>query len=242
MPADVFESRFRPFREIGDIRVAHVDLTPHEGREKSALAWLDEVEHDRLRRFRYDRPRREFALCRAALRSVLCDHLECENEQLAFGISDHGKPFALVDGMPASVSVNVSHSGKHGLIAHAPRGRLGIDVEECVARNDLEGISEFVFGPGEQAKIALAEGQEKRRLFFTLWTLKEALIKALGTGFSLDPSQFEIPSAMQGGARKCAFRFPQIPDVGWKLENLSTAEFAAAIAYEMDPTFNRNKS
>ncbi|MDE0304850.1 MAG: 4'-phosphopantetheinyl transferase superfamily protein [Albidovulum sp.] len=242
MSADAVESWYRPFREIGEIRVAHVDLTPHENREARASAWLDKEENVRLRRYRFDRPRREFALCRAALRSLLCDRLGCNNEQLAFGIAAHGKPFALVDGLPADVSVNVRHSGKHGLIALAPQGRLGVDVEERVARNDLGGISDFVFGPGEQANFEKAEGQEKHHLFFTFWTLKEALIKALGTGFSLDPSRFEIPSAMRLGARRCVFRFPQFPDVEWNLEDLGNAEFAAAIAHEMRPTLIRDES
>ena len=238
MSVDALDSWFRTFREIDDILVAHVDLTPHEKREANAFSWLDEKEKDRLRRFRYERPRREFALCRAALRSILSRRLGCESEKLEFDASEHGKPFARVDGMAVPVSFNVSHSGKHGLIALAPQGRLGVDVEERATRIDLDGVSEIVFGPGEQADFASARGREKLYLFFTLWTLKEALIKALGTGFSLDPSRFEIPSPMRHGARKGIFRFPHMPDVGWKLEYLGNADFAAAIAHELAPALD----
>ena len=241
MPADVLHSWFRAFREIDDILIVHVDLTPHEDREAHAISWLDEKEQDRQRRYRYDRPRREFALCRAALRSILCSRLGCGNERLAFGASEHGKPFALVNGTEAPVSFNVSHSGKHGLIALAPQGRLGVDVEERVTRIDLDGMSEIVFGPGEQADFASVGGREKFDLFFTLWTLKEALIKALGTGFSLDPSRFEIPSPMRHGARKDIFRFPHMPNVGWRLEYLGNADFAAAIAHELNPALIRRE-
>ena len=80
----------------------------------------------------------------------------------------------------------------------------------------LDGMSEFVFGPDEQADFASTRGREKFHLFFTLWTLKEALIKALGTGFSLDPARFEAPQAMRRGARKGMFRFPHMPDVVWR--------------------------
>ena len=242
MSADALDSWFRRFHEVGDITVAHVDLTPDEDREAYAFSLLDGEEQERRRRYRYDRPRREFALCRAALRSILCRRLGCGNERLAFGASEHGKPFALVDGVAAPVSFNVSHSGKHGLVALAPRGRLGVDVEERADRLDLDGISEFVFGPDEQADFASARGREKFHLFFTLWTLKEALIKALGTGFSLDPARFEIPSSMRHGAREDTFRFPHMPNVGWRLENLGNADFAAAIAYEPDQALIRGES
>ena len=238
MSADALNSWFRKFREIDDILVVHVDLTPDEEREAHAVAWLDEEEWARWRRYRFDRPRREFALCRAALRSILCSRLGCENKQLAFGVSGHGKPFGLVDGIAFPMSFNVSHSGRHGLIALAPQGRLGVDVEERVDRLDLDGMSEIVFGSEEQADFAATHGGEKFRLFFTLWTLKEALIKALGTGFSLDPSRFEVPRAIRRGARKSEFRFPWMQSVRWKLENLGNADFAAAIAYESEPAVN----
>ena len=242
MAAEVVDSWFHTFREIDDILVIHVDLTPHEEREAHALTWLDDEERSRWRRYKYERPKREFALCRAALRSILCCRLGCGNERLAFGASEYGKPFALVDGIAAPVSFNVSHSGKHGLVALAPRGRLGVDVEERVDRLDLDGISEFVFGPDEQADFAATHGREKFHLFFTLWTLKEALIKALGTGFSLDPSRFEVPQAIRRGARKGMFRFPWIPKVEWRLENLGNENFAAAIAYESDQAFIRGEN
>ena len=224
-----------PYRETGDVLVVHVDLTPTEDREDRALTWLDREEHDRRRRYRYERPRREFALCRAALRSLLCRQLDCRNDRLAFGTTGHGKPFALVDGVPAPVSFNVSHSGRHGLVGIAPQGRLGVDVEERIPRFDLEGIGEIVFGPWERTDLAEARGSEKSQFFFNLWTLKEALIKALGTGFSLNPSGFEIPTAMRHGAKSGLFRFPHLPDVTWRLENLGNAEFAATCAHELDP-------
>ncbi len=238
MSADALDSWFRTFREAGDVLVVHVDLTAHEEREAHAFTWLDEEERDRWRRYRYDRPRREFALCRAALRSILCSRLGCENERLSFGAFEHGKPFGLVDGSAAPVSFNVTHSGKHGLIAFAPQGRLGVDVEERGDRIDLDGVSELVFGPDEQAGFASVNECEKRHLFFKLWTLKEALIKALGTGFSLDPSRFDIPPEMRRGARKGIFRFPHIPEARWRLENLGNADFAAAIAHELDPALD----
>ena len=235
MFAEGVHSWCRTFQEIDDIIVMRVDLTPDEGREAHAFSWLDEEERDRWRRYRYDRPRREFALCRAALRAVLCSRLGCDNKRLAFGASQHGKPFALLDGIAAPVSFNVSHSGKHGLLAFAPQGRLGVDVEERVTRLDLDGMSEIVFGPDEQADFASVRGQEKLHMFFILWTLKEALIKALGTGFSLDPSRFEIPSAMRHGAGKSIFQFPHVPNLRLRLKNLGNADFAAAIAYELAP-------
>ena len=130
-----------------------------------ALTWLDEDERERRKRFLFDGPRRRFALCRTALRAILCDRLECENWQLAFESTKHGKPVALVDGVAAPISFNVSHSGEHGLIAFAPDGRLGVDVEERVPHRNMDLIIQGVFGQTERAELASTGGRAKLRLF-----------------------------------------------------------------------------
>ena len=141
----------------------------------------------------------------------------------------------MVDGRRAAVSFNVSHSGNHGLIALASEGRIGVDVEQRGTRHDPDGPIRTVFAPAERAELAVSRGARKVDLFLTLWTLKEALIKALGTGLSLDISEFEIPSAMRRGSAAVTFRFPQAPAVGWRLENLGNSSFAAAVAHELKP-------
>ena len=226
---------WRSFHESVGISVTHVDLTPCMAHERRAAAWLDEVERARWRRYLNPRARRDFALCRAALRAILCQRLGCRNDELAFGALRYGKPYALVGGTRAPVSFNVSHGGQNGLIALAPAGRLGVDVEERNTRRDLDGIAQTVFTPVEQAELALARGEQKIHLFFSLWTMKEALIKALGTGFSLDPSRFEIPPALRRDKRVGLFRFPHDPATGWQLENMGNAKFAAAMAYDLTP-------
>ena len=226
-------SFYRPFHESSGAFVFHVDLEPDAFREAEALESLDAIERARLQRFRHQRRRREFVLCRAALRALLCDRLGCRNSELAFAASRYGKPYALVNGIPNPVSFNVSHSEKHGLIALAPAGRIGVDVEERSTRHDPDGYLQTMFAPAERAELARATGRSKVDLFFTLWTMKEALVKGLGVGLARDTSAFEIPSPIYRGMRSVVFRFPDAPAVGWRLENLGTSRFAAALAWEL---------
>ena len=152
---------------------------------------------------------------------------------MSFEENDYGKPFALVDGIPAVISFNVSHSGECGLIAFAPAGRLGVDVEEITPRRDLASLIEAVMGPDEQAELAEMRGTARLRQFYRLWTCKEALIKALGTGFSTDVSRFQVPPNIRRGELTGTFRFPHLPTVTWSLQDIGRGEFAAALAYEL---------
>lgn len=228
-------SWWRPYRRLGDATVFHVDLRPHAGHEAESLAWLDAPERRRLQRFEIRGPGRRFALCRAALRAVLASRLACHQERITFGADDYGKPFAMVDGVPAAISFNVSHSGDHGLVAVRPRGDLGIDVEQRQPRRHMDLVIETVFTETEQAALTTAEGRDRTDLFLDFWTMKEALIKALGTGLYTDPATFETPPAMQRGMKRGTFRFPDLPTVTWQLDNIGNETYAAAVAREATP-------
>lgn len=225
-------SWWTPFWAICNASIVHLDLSPDTKWEGDALAWLDDQEQARRQRFAFDGPRRRFSLCRAALRAILCRELSCDNAHLAFRTTSLGKPYALVQGEPAAASFNVSHSGNHGLVAYAPVGHLGVDIEVRDTRRNLSMLVETVLGPEEQAALAVADGLERTNLFFTIWTLKEAVLKALGKGFALDATSIKIPAAMLRGQRNGVVRIPDFPAITWHVEDLSNREFAAAVAFE----------
>ncbi len=224
---------WQPYATCAGIDILHVDLSPNESCDRAALTWLDETECQRWQRFRVARARRQFARCRAALRACLCARLGCQNDELAFGAAKYGKPFAKIDGQANDAAFNVSHSGEHGLIAFgADGGRLGVDVEVRRARHTLRPVSESVFGDRERDALAGLSGRDWYDLFFRLWTVKEALIKALGTGFSLNPRGFEVPQNVLRGESLAQFRFPHLPDERWLLVELGDFRFAACLALE----------
>lgn len=233
MPAGVSDPWWETLRTTGELTVFHVDLAEDPACESAALVWLDEAERHRRRGFAYAGPRRQFTLCRAALRAVLTRRLDCDNDQLSFGTSAHGKPFALVAGEPASVGFNVSHGGRHGLIALAAQGRVGVDVEERTEHRNFDLLVDATFGPEERAELAARDGPDRLHLFFRLWTMKEALLKAHGAGLLLDPTAFEIPPAMREGRTGGTVGLPELPGVTWQVENLSNDHYAAALAYEL---------
>ncbi len=137
-------------------------------------------------------------------------------------------------GVPAPISFSVNHSGRHGLIDVAPEGRVGVDVEDRASRADLVAAAALTFAPVERTELAAANGVRRTNLFCTVWTMKEALIKAVGVGSSTDLRRLEIPRAVRRGAKQAIFRFPHVPRETWQLENLGNPHFADAIATELD--------
>ncbi len=234
-PKFITKPWWRPFKANGGNEVEYVDLAPHPGHEATAWEWLSEDERRRWRVFEYPGPRRRFALCRAALRAMLCKRMRCDNGDLAFELMERGKPRALLAGVPAPVNFNVSHSGGHGLIAINPSGRVGVDVEERREREDLAGLIEIAMGPQERTELSSLPEERRLHTFYDLWTAKEALVKALGSGHHIDFSQFDAPGGMRRGEPEGDFRFQHLPKLTWRVQNIGNEDFAAALAVEVKP-------
>ena len=216
-----------------DVAVYHVDLTPNPAREAAARALLNEEESERAGRFYFAEPRRRFVLCRAALRSLICERLGCNNSDLDFYPTAYGKPIALVEDVPADVNFSVSHSGGHGLIAIAGKPLVGVDIEDRNARLPLDQLMDSVPSLRERQELATLEPDASKRSFLDMWTLKEALIKAVGLGLRMPLQDIEIPDTMKSGTASGMIIVPQAPGIRWRLTRLGGAEFAAAIAQEI---------
>ncbi len=226
---------WRPHTRLGDIAVYKVDLSPPVD-SPPPLAWLDESERERRGRYLGDLPRRQFTLCRAALRILLVQRLGCENRSLRFGEGRRGKPFALVDGRRNEVSFNVSHSGDHGMIAIAPRGRLGVDIEERRARKTIDQLIETLLTENERAQLAHMDKGRRLARFYDLWTAKEALVKANGLGHAIDVARLDLSDSLGRPGATQSFRNRALLDGHWEISNLGTPAFAAALARELSPT------
>ncbi len=220
------------FAQIDGVDVIHIDLSANTARESQGLKSLNEWERERWTRYHPGAPQRRFGLSRAALRAVLCQILNCSNEELEFGWVERGKPRAYVDGVPAPLHFNVSHSGDNGMFAISPDHQVGIDIEEINQVYRFDAIMESTFSPDEQAAVSTADRDFEPRSFFEIWTLKEAIIKATGVGLSADLQCIETPPAMRGGEITGHVRLPEFPDVSWRLHKFSTKSFVGALAIE----------
>jgi 4'-phosphopantetheinyl transferase len=205
-----------------------VDLRCDPAVEASCQALLDEEEQVLAARFAVAERRRQFVITRGALRLLLAPHLGQPAPALRFARGPHGKPFAVVDGAASDVEFNVSHSAGRGLIAIA-RAPVGVDIEFLGREADFSLVARGVLTAAEQAALERSAGAERAELFYRLWTQKEALIKAKGTGFACPPRSFAVPDALREGARSAPFSFPG-ERAAWLVTDLSEGAWAAALA------------
>jgi 4'-phosphopantetheinyl transferase len=128
-------------------------------------------------RFRREDDRNRFSTGRQALRFLVSKYLSVRPLDISV-ISEKGrKPF--ISEPAADIHFNISHSGDWVLIAFAHQ-QLGIDVEKINPEFDFNNLLEDHFSETEQSFISRAV--DSVSAFYYLWTRKEALAKAWGTG------------------------------------------------------------
>lgn len=148
--------------------------------EEAAYRTLDRSEKLRASAISHQFARQEFVKTRALLRLALA---RCANRpplDFTFATGETGKPYLRGDG---SLHFNVSHSAGQALIAIASC-EVGIDIERIDNCIDHLGVGATVFSRAERKLLANASKAERSDVFFSLWTRKEAYLKATGCGFS----------------------------------------------------------
>lgn len=158
-------------------------LQPHH------WAGLVADEQARAARFAFERDRARFACGRARLRELLGLRLSLPPLSVPLATGPQGKP-VLATASPWQF--NLSHSGGLALYAFAQGAALGVDLEAVQPTRNLEGLARTVFSTAEQAQWQALPDADKPLAFTTLWARKEAVLKALGTGLTLEPARLHL--------------------------------------------------
>ena len=149
----------------------------------AAVAVLSDDEREQYGRFHFRRDARDYAAAHALLRLTLSRYGDRAPDSWRFDKDAGGKPF-LVDPGAFRASFSLSHA--RGMVACAvtTAGDVGVDVE-CTDRSvSVFAVAARFFAPAEAACLERLDYDAQPGGFFDLWTLKEALVKALGTGLA----------------------------------------------------------
>lgn len=157
---------------------------------------LDAGEIQRAQRLRSPVKARAFITARARLRQILSGYLDLPPASLRFDYGPAGKPVLVSQGADGP-AFNLAHSGAWGLCAVVKVGEVGVDIEQIDARLDFEPIAAAFFSPQEYDRLMACTAARRRRIFYRLWTRKEAWLKGRGIGFS-DNSQELAPPHLEG--------------------------------------------
>ncbi len=203
--------------EIHVVTLSAVEPRPEvlEGRERA-----------RWERLRIEAKRRQFVAAQTALRTVLGRRTGLEPGEVRFGYGEHGKPY-----LPArpDLGFNMTHSGDRALIAVSDAADVGVDLEYLGRDRPFLRLAQRYFSAPEHEWLAALPEDRHRRAFYRTWVLKEAYLKAVGTGLTFPPSGFTLELQAEQ-PRVLATELPGDTPGGWSLRDLEIhRDYAAAL-------------
>lgn len=151
---------------------------------------LSHEEQQRAGRFAIERDRMRYVHAHAGMRRILGSYLEMPARELQFATNEHGKPRLLLSGnlRQAVPGFNLSHSHDHAVLAVSAAADVGLDVEIGPLPRDVVELARSVFTHEEFSAFNVLPHEKIRDAFFCAWTRKEAALKAIGAGFSIEAS------------------------------------------------------
>jgi 4'-phosphopantetheinyl transferase len=170
---------------VFDARHLTVDEGLLSDREKSEFGKLIHPE-DRWRRMAF----------RCELRRKLAELTGVDPADMGFEKNEHGKP-----SLPGGPFFNLAHAGDLGVLAICRDAPVGVDVEPASRGKEIIDCLETIAHPGEAAELRKLAPAELGHDLIRLWVAKEAALKAMGTGLSVEPSEFSVLRQSAGGAR-----------------------------------------
>lgn len=169
-----------------DLWTIDLDAGPAAG--GALLEVLSGEERSRAARLRTSALRLRFIAAHGALRTILGRYLEVAPGALRIETTAAGKPFV----RDTRLAFNLSHSDGLALCAIGWGGRIGIDVERLSPLPDADGIVARYFAKDEAARYEALPSELRLAAFFSLWTRKEAFVKAIGDGLQCPLASFEV--------------------------------------------------
>ncbi len=175
-----------------EVHVWEVSLSQVGARTATFAALLTADEKQRAASFFREEDRSRFIVAHGLLRQLLGQYLSVKPEELRFRVNAFGKPALIQTSEEQPLSFNLAHSGDVILYAVTRCRKVGIDVEQIQPDLDVMELAQSQFAEQEVRCLQAFGPNERRDVFFRIWTCKEAYIKARGQGLSLPLQGFAV--------------------------------------------------
>ena len=166
------------------------DVAPEQWGQLALL--LDDTERTRAARFHFERDRQAYFAAHALARAMLSGQAPRPLSNWRFATNVHGKPEVLREPGTPPLRFNLSHT--RGLVALALtlEHDVGIDVELVDSKRFSFDLAARTFAPEEVDLLRATPAADQPAALFAIWTLKEAIIKAMGRGLSMPLADFAL--------------------------------------------------
>ncbi len=162
---------------------------------------LSPPERARARRFAFEKHRRRFIVAKVWCRCVLGRYLSREPCDVPLNVDARGKPHIVAEANQVDLRFSLSHCGPFAMLAVTVKLNIGVDIQYPIADELWPAVTERLLTPDESAYINDLTPTAKTLALAEIWTRKEAVAKALGTGLTSQVFSYAVGPSAWGETR-----------------------------------------
>ncbi|MFC1490141.1 4'-phosphopantetheinyl transferase family protein [Candidatus Latescibacterota bacterium] len=206
--------------------------------ERSCKSILSHDEMKTSNRLLITKKRNQYISSCSVLRQILSYYLNSDPGALDFKYSPAGKP-TLSGVHRGRLSFNISHSHGKMLLGITASDEIGIDIEKVNHSRLINKIASRKFTPSERNLLKICNPEDSAQRFCRLWTRKEAVLKAAGTGLLFPMRNIDVSDIQSGHSvfiEPIPQKFEIITQSDWYFYDIESFEgFCAAVSMNFIP-------
>ena len=178
---------YAPFPTITELKVGQIHiwkacLNLPENLVFFLKDFLSDEERRKADRFRFLHHQKQYIVFHGTFRKLLGGYLGVKEKDMVFESRPHGKPRIQKIFNPEDIRFSMSRSSEIGVYAFTLKNEVGVDIEKMRPLPEIDSIVNEYFSDNEKHIYKEVKEKQKEEWFYTVWTRKEALIKAIGLG------------------------------------------------------------
>lgn len=181
-----------PALRVGDVHVWQASVEDMMTLTAALEDVLDHREEARAVSFRRPADRQRYIGAHGVLRLLLGAYLRRDPAQVGIRVSSSGKPALAGSARLTGLVFNLSHDDDVVLIGLSRFAHVGVDVQSHVTSSRVDLLYEQALTKGERAWLADRGGRGAVEEVMRLWTRKEAVVKADGTGMRRRLTELDV--------------------------------------------------
>jgi 4'-phosphopantetheinyl transferase len=155
----------------------YTDLYQHFQRLSHTLS---ETEMQKAHSFRHYPDFMQYSIRTGVLRTILGFYTNVDPKLVRFITEKNGKPNLDPQSNIHKITFNLSHTPEMILVGITRRHQIGVDLVKNDPVYPFQEAAEYLFSPEEKAVLNNTNSGQQSHVFFRIWSLKEALLKAQG--------------------------------------------------------------
>lgn len=165
-----------------EIHIYTINFSTERNSVENYIQFIPEDEKVKVNRSKFSVNRQNSIITYYFRRKILSQYLIIEPSEIEFSYNSYGKPL-ISEHQRSGIHFNYSHSGEFLIFAISKNIEVGVDIELVKDLPDMIDLAKNYFSEKELQHFHSLENKTDRvNFFYEIWTRKEALLKALGTG------------------------------------------------------------